>query len=140
MQVHLAPIDAEVARILEHAREGRIPLSMPWLGISSAAAKMAAIGHIDNFASAAALKAYFRWAPTVVQSGASTDSSTLSRAGERTMKEALYLVAIRGGRGTGATVSPLGGTHPVLSREEASSQADCRPNHCNDLCLPHGGR
>lgn len=102
LQDHLAQIDAEVARILEHAREGRILLSMPWLGISSAAAILAAIGHIDNFASAAALKAYFGWAPKVVQSGASTDSATLSRAGERTMKEVLYLVALRGVRGTGA--------------------------------------
>jgi hypothetical protein len=102
LQDHLAQIDAEVVRILEHAREGRILLSMPWLGTSSAAAILAAIGNIDNFASAAALKAYFGWAPRVVQSGASLDSATLSRAGERTMKEVLYLVALRGVRGTGA--------------------------------------
>jgi len=102
LQEHLAQIDAEVACILEHAREGRILLSMPWLGLSSAAAILAAIGNIDNFASAAALKAYFGWAPKVIQSGVSTDSATISRAGERTMKEVLYLVAIRSVSGSGA--------------------------------------
>jgi transposase len=148
LQEHLTPIDAEVAQILEHAREGRILLSMPWLGHSSAAAILAAIGNIDNFASAAALKAYFGWAPRVVQSGTSADSATISRAGERTMKEVLYLVAIRGVRGTaglGAVVPPPGGaqvrlqrTHAILSREEASGGADRRPNHRYGLCLPQG--
>lgn len=102
LQEHLAQIDTEVAGILADSREGRILLSMPWLGVSSVAAILAAIGNIDNFASAAALKAYFGWAPKTVQSGTSTSSVTISRAGERTMKEVLYMVAIRSVSGTGA--------------------------------------
>lgn len=114
LQDHLTQIDAEVIGILERAREGRILLSMPWLGTSSAAAILAAIGNIDNFASAAALKAYFGWAPKVVQSGTSAGTAMLSRAGERTMKEVLYLVAIRGIRGTGAW-APL--YHRLVARK-----------------------
>lgn len=77
LQEHLAQIDTEVAGILADSREGCILLSMPRLVVSSAAAILAAIGNIDNFASAAALKAYFGWAPRLVQSGTSTNSATI---------------------------------------------------------------
>src|SRR6266705_2304109 len=48
--------------ILEHSREGQILLSMQVIGPIQAATIISAIGHIDNFASAAALKSYFGWA------------------------------------------------------------------------------
>jgi hypothetical protein len=95
IQEHLDAIDTKVAHLLEHSREGRILRSIPNIGIQSAAAILAAIGNIDNFPNAAALKAYFGWAPQVRQSGDSVDTVTLSRAGERTMKPVMYLVAIR---------------------------------------------
>ncbi len=93
---HLDQLDAAIAQILADSREGRILLSLPAIGPTSAAAIIAAIGNIDNFPSAAALKAYFGWAPRVTQSGATTDRAALARAGERTMKEIMFMAALRG--------------------------------------------
>lgn len=98
LQAHLHQIDDQITHILEYAREGRILLSIPGIGTYSAAAILAAIGNVDNFPHASALKSYFGWAPKVTQSGTTVDTATLTRAGERTMKEVMYLVAIRGVR------------------------------------------
>lgn len=92
---HIDRIDAEIAQIIAHAREGRILLSLPGIGETSAAAIIAAVGHIDNFPNAASLKSYFGWAPTLTQTGVTRDSAGMTRAGERTMKEIMYLAAIR---------------------------------------------
>lgn len=62
---HLDQIDAEIAHVVEHAREGRILRSLPGIGATSAAAIIAATGNIANFRDAAALKAYLGWAPKV---------------------------------------------------------------------------
>jgi hypothetical protein len=94
LQGHLAAIDAKERQILAESREGRILCSIPGIGAHSAAAILAAIGNIANFPSAAALKAYFGWAPIVRQSGVSVNSTAMTRAGERTMKAAMYLVAV----------------------------------------------
>lgn len=94
LQTHLDAIDVKVAQLLEHSREGRILRSIPGIGVYAAAAILAAIGNIDNFPNAAALKAYFGWAPKVQQSGESLDSVALNRAGERTIKPLMYLVAL----------------------------------------------
>jgi transposase len=93
-QAHLDAIDDRVARVLEDSREGRILRSIPGIGVYAAAAILSAIGNIANFPSAAALKAYFGWAPRVQQSGDTVDSVALTRAGERTMKPLMYLVAL----------------------------------------------
>jgi transposase len=95
LHAHLDQIDDQITHILEHAREGRILLSIPGIGAYSAAAILAAIGNVDNFTNAAALKSYFGWAPKVTQSGTTVNTATLTRGGERTMKEVMYLVAIR---------------------------------------------
>jgi transposase len=110
-QTHLDAIDVRVARVLETSREGRILRSIPGIGVYAAATILSAIGNIDNFPSAATLKAYFGWAPRVQQSGDSVDSVALTCAGERTMKPLMYLVAlnaIRGGDGMGCPLSPPG--------------------------------
>jgi transposase len=92
---HLAQIDAEITSLIAGTREGHILVSLPGIGMTSAAAILAAVGNIDNFPTAASLKSYFGWAPKVTQSGESCDHIVKTRGGERTMKEVMYLVALR---------------------------------------------
>jgi hypothetical protein len=94
LQQHLDALEAKEEQILEASREGHILRSIPGIGVHAAAAILAAIGNIDNFPTAAALKAYFGWAPAIRQSGVSVNSATLTRAGERTMKSMMFLVAM----------------------------------------------
>jgi transposase len=92
LQEHLDQLDVEITQAVEHSREGQILTSIPPIGPIQAATIIASIGHIDNFESAARLKSYFGWAPAVAQSGSTLDSSKLSRAGTRTMKQMLFLI------------------------------------------------
>ncbi|WP_201374144.1 transposase [Ktedonobacter robiniae] len=92
LQEHLDQLDNEIMQAVENSREGQILTSIPPIGPIQAAAIIASIGHIGNFESAARLKSYFGWAPTVAQSGSSLDSTTLTRAGTRTMKQMLFLI------------------------------------------------
>ncbi len=92
---HMDQIDAETDRIVSTSREGHILMSLPGIGLVSAASIMAAVGNINNFPSAASLKAYFGWAPRISQTGISRNSAVLGRQGERTMKEVLYMSAVR---------------------------------------------
>jgi transposase len=92
LQTHMAELEAEIGSIVATSREGRILTSIPVIGPLQAAAILAAIGHIDNFASAAALRAYCGWAPQVKRSGETVDQVKLTRGGTRTMKQTLYLV------------------------------------------------
>src|SRR5258706_2553151 len=70
---HVAELDAEIGTIVAASREGRILTSIPVIGPLQAAAIIAAIGHVDNFASAAALRAYCGWAPQITRSGETLD-------------------------------------------------------------------
>src|SRR5258708_17513984 len=79
---HLEALEVKEKQTLETSREGRILRSIPGVGVHAAAAILAAIGNIDNFPNAAALKAYFGWAPAIRQSGASVNSTSVTRAGE----------------------------------------------------------
>jgi Transposase IS116/IS110/IS902 family len=92
LQTHLAELDAEIGTIVAASREGRILTSIPVIGPLQAAAIIAAIGHIDNCASAAPLRAYCGWAPQITRSGETLDQAKLTRGGTRTMKATLYLV------------------------------------------------
>src|SRR5262249_43074613 len=65
LQDHVAQLDQQIVAVVERSREGRVLTSIPGIGPIQAATVLAAIGHIDNFASAATLKAYFGWAPEV---------------------------------------------------------------------------
>ena len=92
LQAHIAELDAEISHIIASAREGRILTSIPVIGPLQAATILAAIGHIDNFASAGALRAYCGWAPRVTHSGETLDQAKLTRGGTRTLKQTLDLV------------------------------------------------
>jgi transposase len=92
LQEHLDELDTEIVQVVEHSREGQILTSIPPIGPIQAATIIASIGHIDNFASAARLKSYFGWAPTITQSGSTLDHTKLTRAGTRTMKQMLFLI------------------------------------------------
>jgi transposase len=89
---HLQELNAEIAQIVDQAREGHILRSIPGIGPVQAGAFIAAIGHIDNFRSAAALRAYCGWAPQVVRSGVTLDHIHLGRGGTRTLKQLVFLM------------------------------------------------
>jgi transposase len=91
LREHIAQLETEITGIVDHAREGQILRSFPGIGPVMAGAMLAAIGSIHNFPSASALKAYFGWAPAVVQSGSTLDHARLTQGGTRTMKQILYL-------------------------------------------------
>jgi transposase len=90
---HLAALEQEIARVVAECREGQILRSIPAIGPLQAAAILATIGTIANFRSAAALKAYFGWAPTLTQSGTTLNASSLTKGGSRMMKQTMYLIA-----------------------------------------------
>jgi transposase len=92
MQDHIAELDREIMATVAQSREGQILTSIPPVGPIQAATLIAAIGNIDNFPSAAALKAYFGWAPTTVQTGSTLDQVTLGRGGTRTTKQTMFLI------------------------------------------------
>lgn len=91
-QQHMQELETEIGTIMAHSREGQIITSIPGIGPIQGATILAAIGHIDNFASAAALKSYCGWAPTLVQSGKTLDHAQLTRQGNRTMKQMMFLI------------------------------------------------
>ena len=93
LQGHVTELDIEIKRITERSREGCILCSLPGVGPIQAATVIAAIGHIDNFRSAGALRSYFGWAPQVARSGTSVDKVRQTRGGTRTVRQILYLSA-----------------------------------------------
>jgi transposase len=95
LREHVDQLESEIVSIVERAREGQILLSFPGIGPVMAATMIAAVGSIHNFPSASALKAYFGWAPSVVQSGSTLDHSRLTRGGTRTMKQMLLLAVFQ---------------------------------------------
>ena len=92
MQAHIQQLDSEISTIMAHCREGQIVTSIPGIGTIQAATILSAIGNILNFDSAAALKSYCGWAPTIVQSGISMGQARLTPRGTRTMKQMMFLV------------------------------------------------
>lgn len=95
LREHVDQLESEIVSIVERAREGQILRSFPGIGPVMAATMIAAVGSIHNFPSASALKAYFGWAPIVVQSGSTLDHSRLTRGGTRTMKQMLFLAVFQ---------------------------------------------
>ncbi len=95
LREHVDQLESEIVSIVERAREGQILQSFPGIGPVMAATMIAAVGSIHNFPSASALKAYFGWAPVVVQSGSTLDHSRLTRGGTRTMKQMLFLAVFQ---------------------------------------------
>lgn len=92
IEEHLQQIDEEVRLIIAQSREGRMLTSIPPIGPIQAATLIATIGHIDNFPTAATLKAYLGWAPMVTQTGISLDQAKLTKGGARPAKKMLFLI------------------------------------------------
>jgi transposase len=92
LQEHVQELNTEIERIVASSREGRILCSIPAIGFVQAGAIISAIGHIDNFSSAAALRAYCGWAPQVVRSGTTLDQVRLTRGGVRTLKHLFFFM------------------------------------------------
>ena len=92
LQHHLDELEEEITRIVGQSREGKILTSIPGIGSIQAATLIAAIGHINNFPTAAALKSYCGWAPTLTQSGKTLDHAKLSPKGTRTVKQMMFLI------------------------------------------------
>ena len=92
LQTHLQELDDDITHLVAQAREGRILCSIPAVGPIQAGTILAAIGHIDNFPSAAALRAYCGWAPQVARSGVALNQVHLTRGGNRTLKQVFFLI------------------------------------------------
>jgi hypothetical protein len=90
---HLERLESEMTLVVGQCREGPILTSIPGIGAVPAAAIIASIGNIANFARSSQLKSYFGWAPTLSQSGRSAGAARLSPRGSRLMKRTMYLAA-----------------------------------------------
>jgi transposase len=95
MQAHVEVLTTEISTTIAQAREGQIVLSVPGWGPILAATLIAFIGHIDNFPTAAAFKAYCGWAPKVAQSGSSLDYVALHRGGAHLIKTTVYFAVLQ---------------------------------------------
>lgn len=95
IQEHLALLQTTITDIVTNCREGQILLSMPPIGMIQAATIIATVSNIANFEKASELKSYFGWAPKRDQSGSSFDRTALSKRGVRSMKQMLFLTAVR---------------------------------------------
>jgi transposase len=91
LRAHLEQLDEEIAHIVTQAREGRILLSLPGIGVIQAATLLAAIGHIANFRSAAALKSSCGWVPRIERSGVTLNRATLASGGNRALRKLFFL-------------------------------------------------
>lgn len=92
LQEHIEQLEQEIKQIVAQSREGRILTSIPPIGPIQAATLIAAIGHIDNFHNAAALKSYLGWAPVDEQSGITLDHARLTLGGNRPAKKTMFLI------------------------------------------------
>ncbi len=91
LQEHIEQLDVEIRKSTEQSREGKILTSIPGIGTIQAAAMIATMGNVLNFAHASGLKAYFGWAPQEERSGTSLDRVHLTHGGTRTMKQMVFL-------------------------------------------------
>jgi transposase len=92
LQTHIAELETEISHAVEQSREGQILLSIPGVGPIIAATLISAIGHIDNFPSAASLKSYLGWAPAVAQTGTTLDTARLKHGGRAVAREQVYMM------------------------------------------------
>lgn len=92
MAEHIERLEQEITQIIARSREGRILTSIPPIGPIQAATLLAAIGHIDNFRNAAALKGYLGWGAIDEQSGTSLQRTRQTRGGTHVAKSTIYLI------------------------------------------------
>jgi len=79
LQQHVEALDAEIAQIIAHSREGQIVTSIPGIGPIQAATILTMIGNIANFDRPALLKAYCGCAPTLTQSRITVEHTSSTR-------------------------------------------------------------
>ncbi len=90
---HIEELDSRIGEIISSTREGQILTSIPGISEIAAATILASIGSIANFESAAKLRAFFGWSPDQRQTGTTLDSMPLTKGGNRTIKQTMYLAA-----------------------------------------------
>jgi len=95
IRAHEACLSATIKKLVLASREGQIVASVPGMGPVQAGGIIAAIGHIDNFPTAGALKSYLGWAPIEQQTGKTMDSARLTRGGSRATKGIMYMVVAK---------------------------------------------
>lgn len=95
IRAHQAFLSDIIKGITLVSREGKIVASVPGMGPVQAGGIIAAIGHIDNFPTAGALKSYLGWAPIEQQTGKTMDSASLTRGGSRATKGIMYMVVAK---------------------------------------------
>lgn len=91
---HVERLTAEISAIIAGSREGQILTSFIGISVVHAATLIAGMGSIANFESAAKFRAYLGWSPHQAQTGTTFDHMSLSKGGNRTLKQTMYLVTI----------------------------------------------
>jgi transposase len=92
LEAHIAALDVRITKAVTEDRAGQILLSFGIIGPTQAAAILSSIGTIANFADAAHLRSFLGWTPQQMQTGTSMDSMSLLRAGNREMRQVMYMV------------------------------------------------
>jgi transposase len=92
LEEHIEELDIKITKAVTEDRAGQILLSFGIIGTTQAAAILSAIGTIANFEDAAHLRSFLGWTPQQLQTGTSLDSMSLLRAGNREMRQVMYMV------------------------------------------------
>ncbi len=94
IQQNITLLEEEIIRIVSTSREGKILLSLPFMGPISVASLIATVGNIENFETAGQLKSYLGWSPVVSQTGTSLDSTSITRGGAKGTKSLLFMLVM----------------------------------------------
>ncbi|MFB7294046.1 IS110 family transposase [Actinacidiphila glaucinigra] len=86
-------LEAQIATLLEAHPLAEVLISMPGIGVRTAAVLLTTIGDGSSFPSAAHLASYAGLAPTTKQSGTSIHGEHAPRGGNRQLKRAMFLSA-----------------------------------------------
>lgn len=87
---HRKAIQTEVANLIEDLPHTKILLSLPGVGMQTAARILMTVGDMSAFLSAAHLASYAGLSPRTNQSGTSIMSNGINRAGNKKLKNALW--------------------------------------------------
>jgi transposase len=127
-----ARLSAVMTKIASEKEEVSRLLQLPGFGIVTAVTVWAAIGDIRRFAESKRLVGYAGLGTRVHNSGVSTRTGRITKAGRRDLRVALVEAAQVGGQPS----SPLEGGAGTSRTAARAQQGDCR--HCSqtaDLCL-----
>jgi transposase len=93
LQAQLDTIESEILAIMDVSREGKILASIPGVSLTQGAVILASIGTIGNFERASLLRGFCGWSPEEAQSGTSLDVVSLTKGGNRLLRQTIYLIA-----------------------------------------------